>query len=100
MEEIAETAQVVENPLARMRRVMAERQRGPVRTYGTREAKRAGDRALKRERSKYIRGQQSMDGKIITDKKAWLKRHYGNPAKRQEALVEWFVIENAKRGYE
>jgi hypothetical protein len=95
-----EEAQVTESPLARLQKVMADRRRGPQRAYGAREARRANERALKRERSKYIRNQQSLDGKIITDKKAWLKRHYGNPARRNDALVSWFVVENAKRGYE
>jgi hypothetical protein len=103
--QLAESIPVVENPatedrLARTQRLTARRQRGPVRLQGAREARRATDRLLTREKSRLIRKQNRIDGRIITDRKAWLKRHHGNPTARREALVTWFVAENAKRGYE
>lgn len=65
-----------------------------------RAERRANTRALRRESSKVIRKQYRADSRQIVAKRAWLRRHYGNPAARQKALVAYFVAENAKRGYE
>jgi len=67
---------------------------------GTRKERRSTERAVRRERSRIVRMQQLDDSKIVVEKKAKLKRRFGNPTKRQEALIEWFVAENHKRGYE
>lgn len=65
-----------------------------------RAQRRANTRALRKASSQYIRKHQLEDAKLIVRRKAILRRRYGNPKARREALIQWFVLENAKRGYE
>lgn len=61
---------------------------------------RANAREIRKATSKLVRAQQLNDSKLVVRQRAKLRRRFGNPAKRREALIAWFVAENAKRGFE
>jgi len=65
-----------------------------------RAERRAELRRARHDYTKVVELQQRLDAEMIRNRKAWLRRRYGNPTKRLTAFREWIESENRKRGYQ